>query len=196
MHVNLFNKQLLPIIEPYGFQRFYILLSVVVLLILIAVSALYVQTHQVSVGLKQLETQLVQEQNQLSQFQQLLSQRSPSSDLVRQQDNLHQGVERHQRLLRLLESKQNQPQRSFSRVMLHLTDIDVPELWLSEFRLQQHRSEFFGLTTQPSSVPDWMSRLGLLPYFSGQRFQGLTLEQTENSEFISFHVMSSPEDPQ
>lgn len=193
--VNLFDSQLLPTSEPYNFQRFSVILGALLLILFAIVAVIYIQNHQASTQLKQIETQLQQEQSQLAQFQLLLTQRAPSSDLVRQQDRLQQNVERHQRLLRLLETKQNQPQRSFSEVMQHLTEVDAPQLWLNEFRLHQGRSEFYGQTIQPSSVPDWMSRLASLPYFQGQRFQGLTLQQTESGESLSFHVIASPEEP-
>lgn len=193
--VNLFDRQLLPITQPYNFQRLsLILLGCIVLLV--AVSAvLFIQQHQVTTRLKQAEQQLLQAQNELSQYQQLLTQRAPSTELLRQQGRLKNDVERHQRLLRLLSAKQSEPQRSFSNVMLHLSEVDAPQLWLTEFRLQQQRSEFFGQTIQPSSVPEWMSRLSDSSYFQGQRFQGLTLQQTEGNEALSFHVVARPGEP-
>ncbi|MCH8537454.1 MAG: PilN domain-containing protein [Alkalimonas sp.] len=190
--VNLFDTQLLPVSEPYNLQRLSLILVALLLVIFAVLAVIYTQQYQLSTEFKQAEQQLKQEQNQLTQFQQLLSQRAPSTDLLRQQEKLQLGVERHQRLISLLKAKQTEPELTFSQVMSHLTDVDAPQLWLTEFRLQQRRSEFFGQTNQSSAVPDWMSRLGGLPYFQGQRFQGLTMQQHESNEVLSFHVVASP----
>ncbi|MDP4537771.1 PilN domain-containing protein [Alkalimonas collagenimarina] len=192
--VNLFDRHLLPITQPYNFQRLSLILLGCIVLLVIVSAVIFMQQHQLTTRLKQAEQQLLQEQNELSQFQQLLTQRAPSTELLRQQERLKKDVERHQRLLRLLSAKQSEPQRSFSAVMLHLSEVNAPELWLTEFRLQQRRSEFYGETIQPASVPEWMSRLSDSPYFQGQRFQGLTLQQTDGNEALSFHVVARPGD--
>lgn len=189
--VNLFDTQLLPVSEPYNLQRLSLILVILVVAIITVLAAIFAQQHQISTELKQAEQQLKQEQHQLAQFQQLLSQRAPSTELLRQQEKLQLDVERHQRLLRLLEAKQTEPELVFSQVMSHLSAVDAPQLWLTEFRLEQQRSEFFGQTNQSSAVPDWMSRLGGLPYFQGQRFQGLTMQHHELNEVLSFHVVAS-----
>lgn len=190
--VNLFDQSLLPVAEQWSLlQLSRILCSCAVVLVLIWGGISY-QQQQVSSQLQQAQQQLTQQQQQQEQFQQLLQQRTASTELLQTQTALQERIQRVERLNQLLQQQQQQQVR-FSEVMMHLQTADVAELWLSEFQLQQRRSNFTGYVLRSAEVPGWLSRLAVHPYFKGQSFQRLTLEHTDDAGLLLFQVEAKPE---
>lgn len=189
--INLFDPTLLPSPELWSLRlllQWLLLLAVAFLLIF---GVLSYQQQQVQTQLGQQQQKLQQQLQQQEQFQQLLQQRAPDPDLLKQQERLQARIQRAQRLNELVQQHQ-QPQVLFSDVLTHLQGIDAPELWLKEFRLQQAQSSFHGYSTRSAEVPAWLARLSDLPYFQGQRFQGLQIKQHPDVDVLQFQVEARP----
>ncbi|MCC5826052.1 PilN domain-containing protein [Alkalimonas sp.] len=190
-HVNLFEQSLLPVAEQWSLPQLSLLLGGCAAVLLLLFGSISYQQQQVNSRLQQSQQQLTQQLQQQEQFQQLLQQRTASTELLAAQSALQARIQRTERIMQLLQQQQ-QLQVRFSEVLAHLEIADVPELWLSDFKLQQQRSSFTGYALRSAEVPGWLSRLAQHPYFKGQSFQRLKLEHTDDAGLLLFQVEAQP----
>lgn len=190
--VNLFDAALLPVTERWSLSQLLFTLGITVLLLSLVWGGMIFQQRQINQDVHSIQRQLQQQALHQEQFTQLLQQRAPSAELTRKQALLQARLHRSQRLNELLLQQQQQQQVHYSQVLTHLAKVDVPELWLTEFTLHQNHSSFRGYSLRSAAVPGWLRRLAELPYFEGQGFQSLTMQQADESGLLLFQVQSLP----
>ncbi|MEE2000714.1 hypothetical protein QWY20_04560 [Alkalimonas sp. MEB108] len=189
--VNLFEPSLLPVAEQWSLPQLSVLLCGCAAALVLLWGGLSYQQKQLDTRLQQAQLQLTQQLQQQEQFQQLLQQRTASNELLQTQSRLQMRIQRIERIDLLLQ-QQTQPQVRYSEVLTHLITADAPELWLSDFQLQQQRSSFSGYTLRSAEVPRWLSRLAVHPYFRGQSFQRLTMDHADEDGLLLFRVDALP----
>lgn len=146
------------------------------------------QTEQLVEQQRVLDT--AQQENAM--YQQALAQRQPAPELLLQHQQLLHSVQQKQHLLSYLAGQQQQASLFYSPVLQHLQQIDRRELWLTRFSLQQQYSSFAGIALQPEVVPQWLTELGKLSYFHGQRFGQIDLQQVTDKTAVNFSLTATP----
>ena len=145
---------------------------------------------EAAAALAETELQLQQQLQQTDLYQQALAQRKPDEALVKQHQQAEYAVAQKQQLLNYLAEQQHQASQFYSPVLQHLQQVDLPELWLTNFTLQQASSSFSGVTLQPASITLWLEGLQQLSYFKGQRFSQVSMTQIPDTTAVSFVLMA------
>lgn len=188
--VNLYQARLYPIREQLSLQRLVGSAAVLTALILVGWLLLSQQQQQEATALAQTELQLQRQLQQTDLYQQALAQRKPDEALVKQFQQVEYAVAQKQQLLSYLAEQQQQASQFYSPVLQHLQQVDLAELWLTNFTLHQGSSSFSGVTLQPASITLWLEGLQQLTYFKGQRFSQVSMTQVPDNTAVSFVLMA------
>lgn len=188
--VNLYQPLLYPVKVRYGLTQLVISWLVLVLLLSVIGFWLHFQQQQLTAELAALQQQQATQLQEITLYQDALARRQPAAALVSQYQAAQQSVLQKQQLLSYLSQQQQQADQFYSPVMQHLLQIDRQELWLTGFSLQQHHSSFSGITLKPDSVPLWLQQLRHLPYFHGQQFSQVKLQQLAGKSAVSFELIA------
>ena len=148
------------------------------------------QQQQAGAALAETELQLQRQLQQTDLYQQALAQRKPDEALVKQYQQAEYAVAQKQQLLSYLAEQQQQASQFYSPVLQHLQQVDLAELWLTNFTLRQGSSSFSGVTLQPASITLWLEGLQQLAYFKGQRFSQVSMAQVPDNTAVSFVLMA------
>ncbi|WP_333608369.1 PilN domain-containing protein [Arsukibacterium sp.] len=194
--VNLYSAQLTPQHEPLSLKRLLQLEIVIVTLLVIVFAVLWQSQQQQQQQLRLAQQELQQQQQQLQLFQQAVLQRSPLPQVVAERDSLQLQLQQQQALQTYL-AQQQQQQRTvrYSVVLQHFDEANVPQLWLTRFRLNLQQASLEGMTTEPAAVPRWLQSLRQFDYFKGQKFNQLALEQSEHQQVTRFILQAQGEQP-
>lgn len=188
--VNLYQPRLHPVRERLSLQRLAGCVGALVGLVLLGWLLLSQQYQQATEELAQSELQLQRQLQQTDLYQQALAQRKPDEALVKQHQQAEYAVTQKQQLLSYLAEQQQQASQFYSPVLQHLQQVDLAELWLTSFTLQQGRSSFSGITLQPASITLWLEGLQQLTYFKGQRFSQVSMSQVPDTSAVSFVLLA------
>lgn len=195
-HVNLYSAQLTPQREPLSLKRLLQLELTIIVLLVVVFVVIWQGQQQQQQQLRQAQHELQQQQQQLELFQQAVMQRSALPQVVAERDAVQLQLQ-HQQALQAYLVQQQQQRRSvrYSEVLRHLDEVNVPQLWLTAFRLTMQQASLDGLTTEPAAVPRWLQSLQQYDYFKGQKFNQLGLEQTEHQQITRFSLQAQGERP-
>lgn len=188
--VNLYQPRLHPVRERLSLQRLVGSAAAITGLVVLGWLLLSQQQQQAAAALAETELQLQQQLQQTDLYQQALAQRKPDEALVKQHQQAEYAVAQKQQLLNYLAEQQHQASQFYSPVLQHLQQVDLPELWLTNFTLQQASSSFSGVTLQPASITVWLEGLQQFGYFKGQRFSQVSMTQVPDTTAVSFVLMA------
>lgn len=193
--VNLYSAQLKPQHEPLSLKRL-LQLELVIITLLVLVFAIFWQSkQQQQQQLRLAQQELQQQQQQLQLFQQAVLQRNPLPQVVAERDSLQLQLQQQQALQTYLAEQQQQRAIRYSEVLQHFNEANVPQLWLTRFRLKLQQASLEGMTTEPAAVPRWLQSLQKYDYFKGQTFNQLGLEQSEHQQVTRFSLQAQGEQP-
>lgn len=190
--VNLYIERLQPIRESLSLNRLLLLWGMLLLLLVAGWLYLLWQLNGVNASVTVAEQQLSATQQQIQGLKSTLEQRKPSAVLVKEHERLLKSVEQKQQLLTFLSKQQQESRLLYSPVIQHLSDIDLPELWLTSFSLQPSQSEFHGVSLKAAAVAQWLERLRQNSYFQGQHFKEINLQQLPGNSAVSFELSAQP----
>jgi Tfp pilus assembly protein PilN len=188
--VNLYQPILYPVRQQLGLQQLVVAWLLVLLLLLAGWFWLQLQQNGQQQQLTLLQQQLALQQQELSLYQDALLQRQPAAALVTQLQLEERAVLQKQQLLSYLSVQQQQASLFYSPVLQHLHTIDRPELWLTQFTLQQQHSSFSGIALRPDKVPLWLEDLRQLGYFHGQSFSQVNMQQVPEHKAVNFQLVA------
>jgi hypothetical protein len=188
--VNLYQPLLYPVRQQLGLTQLALSWLVLVLVLLAGAFWLQQQLSDQQQQLAALAQQLDNQQQEISLYQDALVKRQPSPVLLTQLQQAERAVLQKQQLLVYLSAQQQQASLQFSPVLQHLLTIDRPELWLTQFTLQQQHSSFNGIALRPDSVPLWLEDLRQLDYFRGQRFSKMNMQQVPERKAVNFALLA------
>ncbi|HEY0924435.1 PilN domain-containing protein [Rheinheimera pacifica] len=188
--VNLYQPRLYPVRDRLTLQRLIGSAAALTAVVVLGWLLLSQQQQQAGAALAEAELQLQRQLQQTDLYQQALAQRKPDEALVKQHQQAEYAVAQKQQLLSYLAEQQQQASQFYSPVLQHLQQVDLAELWLTNFTLQQASSSFSGVTLQPASITLWLEGLQQLGYFKGQRFSQVSMAQVPDTTAVSFVLMA------
>ncbi|KUM53942.1 hypothetical protein AR688_11330 [Rheinheimera sp. EpRS3] len=188
--VNLYQARLHPVRERLSLQRLVGSAAALTAVVVLGWLLLSQQQQQAGAALAETELQLQRQLQQTDLYQQALAQRKPDEALVKQYQQAEYAVAQKQQLLSYLAEQQQQASQFYSPVLQHLQQVDLAELWLTNFTLRQGSSSFSGVTLQPASITLWLEGLQQLAYFKGQRFSQVSMAQVPDNTAVSFVLMA------
>lgn len=191
--VNLYQAGLGPKKSPLSALR--VLLLLLVVICLLTGISLYAQ-HRAAELNRRLESVQAQKQTLSKRVEELQAKVSQQADRdLRQRIRKLQAKKRARRqLVDVLSQTGTSRQQGFAPFLKALARQHLPELWLTQFRIDLEADpslRLSGRTTDPQRIPDYLLRLSREEIFSGFTFKRLRAERLEGQpEIVGFTLAS------
>ncbi|MGQ8366076.1 PilN domain-containing protein [Glaciecola sp. 1036] len=192
--INLYHQEFRPHFEIFNAAHLTFVTLICALLIAIAYAGFSYQLNGQKDQLKATQARYSEVEQEIAGLSTQLAQRTGSPLLKAKLDRFTQDLTQHQLLVNKIQSISDLKNKSFSELFDAFSNSYTNDLWLTSFSVLENDLTIKGQLSNPSALPNWISKLSNTGFFKGQEFADAIVQRTD--DILMFRLTSQPADAQ
>lgn len=189
--INFFQEQFHKPVIRLPLSQLLATLLVVTVIMAVVTTLDVLRTKQLSQSLNKMQASRTEMEASITKLQQVVDAIVLDEKRVSQEQNLRTGLQTKNLFLQSIKSQGNTHQVHFSKYLQALADLDVPNVWLTQIKVQSPgpNLRLSGVTQKARSIPQYLKSLNTQSSFDGMGFKVFDLERHEESaRYLNFTV--------
>jgi len=182
--VNLYTNDLRPKKEVLPLKQVGILSVISLIAIVAIIVSLNTQNTRLEKEANTIKSEQTKLQENVKMLSQVLLERRADDALKQQLELLKQQKSSFTRLLAKLTKDKETKSARFSDFMEALAEIDLSNVWLSEFQLTGEQLDIVGYLANEKDLSDWLAKFNQQPLLRGRDFSKMRVSQQENKSWL------------